>query len=613
MAKYRPIGLDYVANLKFARAIAESAGLNVKFFDPSTDEFPVPRTDSKTLYIPQASPRFTDDEWAAWYDVMFHEIGHNMPENRGTLKWLQEQKIDPQKSFFGNLLNITDDHRVDQHRVEKYRGMAQAHNHAYSDFMQAQDFKGLKEAAKVDKYAKALCAAMAFDTVARGQWNPGARGFEAKFIDGLDAEGLKWVEKLTDNYLDDYLECDNCEKTRKFTDRIMKEVFDFDPEEEKQQAKQASKPEPGENEEVEGEEVEAVAEDEGDEEGEGQGKDGGGDGDSDGKPQEGKQKPPKKGKSKVKYEDIVKLQHQHGDAGYSNSQLTIDYSTYKDLEEYRPYTSEETDVHDFSSNVPSRYRNSRRTSAHTINALTSKLNIPAMVNEARRLMQVMTRKRVYFNQKKGRIDGSKIYRVCVPDNPIAERIFKTKTESSALDTAVSILVDYSGSMGGYKVELAIASAAALESLCRMMRLNVEIAGFTEPGHKNAHLIFKPFNKPVNEASLIEYMCYGTSHMGGNADGDNILIAWERLSMQKQKRKILIVLSDGQPACSRGDAYNYTKNVIASVEKEPNSDIIGIGIHHDEVTRLYKHHHVINNLEQLPKALIQTLEHCIIDG
>jgi cobalamin biosynthesis protein CobT len=101
-------------------------------------------------------------------------------------------------------------------------------------------------------------------------------------------------------------------------------------------------------------------------------------------------------------------------------------------------------------------------------------------------------------------------------------------------------------------------------------------------------------------------------MSNNADGDNILVAWHRLMQQKQKRKVLIVLSDGSPATWAGDAYGFTKDVVKGLEARGDVDIIGIGIEDDNVERIYKTNKVIWNVSELPKALIYTLEHVILD-
>ena len=101
-------------------------------------------------------------------------------------------------------------------------------------------------------------------------------------------------------------------------------------------------------------------------------------------------------------------------------------------------------------------------------------------------------------------------------------------------------------------------------------------------------------------------------MANNADGDNILVAWSRLMQQKQKRKVMIILSDGSPAGYRGDVYGFTRDIVKRLEARGDCDIIGIGIKDDNVKGIYKTNKVIENITELPKALIETLEHVILD-
>jgi len=247
--------------------------------------------------------------------------------------------------------------------------------------------------------------------------------------------------------------------------------------------------------------------------------------------------------------------------------------------------------------------------------MLKKLNIGSMTGQARRLLQAETRKRPHFNQKRGRLDTSKIFRVTMPENSASERIFKTKDVSKALDTAVTLLVDYSGSMMcENKIGVASASAVALTNLLNVLRVNTEVLGFTEcySTDKNHLYVFKPFGINVPEDKLVESMSKAFGSISNNADGDSILIAQHRLLQQKNPRKVLIVLSDGSPAGNRGDVDGFTQKVIKNIESDKKVDILGIGIKDTNVSRLYKHHKVVWNIEKLPEVLIQTLESVILE-
>ena len=83
-----------------------------------------------------------------------------------------------------------------------------------------------------------------------------------------------------------------------------------------------------------------------------------------------------------------------------------------------------------------------------------------------------------------------------------------------------------------------------------------------------------------------------------AVGEAILWSVDRLHKRKNKRKVLIVLSDGQPASNRGDCYQFTKDVIDQVHKDGRIEIYGIGIIDDTVKQLYPHWSVIRHEDEL---------------
>jgi cobaltochelatase CobT len=97
-------------------------------------------------------------------------------------------------------------------------------------------------------------------------------------------------------------------------------------------------------------------------------------------------------------------------------------------------------------------------------------------------------------------------------------------------------------------------------------------------------------------------------MEENADGDSILFAYNRLKGRKEKKKLLIVLSDGQPAAHRGRGiYGFTHKVVKQIEKEGVVDIYGIGIESSAVENFYTQHTVINDSSELEKALLTVLK------
>jgi len=575
---------DYLGYLKLARSLASAQNLSINFEDESTA---MPRTDGRTLYLSRPNPLWSAKDWNIWNDACWHEIGHNFPENRDIFKELKAQKIDC-TSLFGSVLNLTDDYRVDKTRTKRYYGMMEANAVAIPHHVQnfAKKLKDNPEKL-ADQGLKVVATMMTFDAKMRSDFNPAMAGMDAYTESLLDAEAKGWLTKLVAEYSEKYCNNKTAKQELDLVRDIFTNVFKIPPQ------------------------------DAGDGQGSGNGEDGG-EGESDGGESDGRdgKAQSKKGK-KTKFDSISYeewLKHPHSPEGGKPSGCRIEYSDSTLARGYQPHTDETNKIYDMLKGESPTGRRWHALTSAQVKSAVQQMGIHAIVGAARRLLQVETRKRPHFNQKRGRLDASKLYRVTIPESSVSERLFKTKDESRALDTAVSVLVDYSGSMvDRNKIGTAAAAACALNELFRTLRVNCEILGFSEIGSRNnATFVFKPFNHPVSDDNLAEYMSIASCAMANNCDGDNILIAANRLKLQKQPRKVLIVLSDGSPCGGTGDIDGFTKQVIKKIESEREIDIIGIGIQDRNVQRLYKTNQVVKNLEELPTKLIDTLENILLE-
>ena len=116
-------------------------------------------------------------------------------------------------------------------------------------------------------------------------------------------------------------------------------------------------------------------------------------------------------------------------------------------------------------------------------------------------------------------------------------------------------------------------------------VDYELMSFTDVAVSRIN-IFKKFGQKVSEHRLMDSLIDAGQFKHNNADGEAILYAYSRLIQQKTARKVLIVLSDGQPASRRGDCKYHTQEVIKQVEKEGKVEIYGVGIMHNGVENFY---------------------------
>lgn len=240
--------------------------------------------------------------------------------------------------------------------------------------------------------------------------------------------------------------------------------------------------------------------------------------------------------------------------------------------------------------------------------------------QVRRLIQIRSRSRYEYGVKKGKLDSARLSRICMSDAVgFNERVFKRKIISNVLDASISLLVDTSGSMAGDRYVHAVKSALLLnEAIGTALNIPVEIVGFTD-SYSTASpicmIVHKDFNTKRNEEELINSFFTAAHYMHGNPDGECILWAYDRLKARKEKKKILIVFSDGAPAASRPQSgiFTFTKQVIGEIEKEKIVDIYGIGIEDESVKKLYTHQCTIKNSSQISTSLLKVIEEKLLNN
>jgi len=242
-------------------------------------------------------------------------------------------------------------------------------------------------------------------------------------------------------------------------------------------------------------------------------------------------------------------------------------------------------------------------------------------NEVRRLIQIKARVQRQYGVKKGKLDQSRLSRICFDAPGFNERVFKNKIDNKTLDAAISILVDMSGSMHGDKALYALASTLLVNKVCSVLNIPVEIIGFSDGYNTETHapvplmFIYKNFSDPrINDEQLKENFALSSRFMAGNPDGENIVWAYDRLVKRKERKRLLLVMSDGSPAASKGSTGlgQFTKQVIEEIEASKQVEIYGLGLCSNSVRDYYKAHSVVNNPEQIPSKLIELIERKILN-
>ena len=190
-----------------------------------------------------------------------------------------------------------------------------------------------------------------------------------------------------------------------------------------------------------------------------------------------------------------------------------------------------------------------------------------------------------------------------------KRIYYQNILGESLNTAVSILIDQSGSMGnsshiGSRSYFAQRMAIGLAETLFAINVPFEVIGFTNdfgyPGHDYGfpgrtkrsvpgeerrndsarsqffwYDIFKAFDENYK---VVRYRFGSINGEAENCDGEALLDVAKRLAVRPEERKILFVLSDGIPSGGEVDTSilcNHLKHTIKQVT-QTGIEVMGIG-------------------------------------
>lgn len=254
---------------------------------------------------------------------------------------------------------------------------------------------------------------------------------------------------------------------------------------------------------------------------------------------------------------------------------------------------------------------SRGRSGHHVSAVNSLMKRTNLPSKVRAYLMAMKREKWETGWRSGKLDTNRLSDVLRG----REDLFRRKEPIRLVDSAVYLLVDSSGSMSGQPFESACASALMLAEALQGIKVSVEIAGFTEFGSQKDDLIHDTwlhFGQRFVKERVLDDMSKMSQALSNNADGENILYAYSRLKQQKETRKILIVLSDGQPAAtgpvgSTCDIGAYTKRVIRTIEKDKDVTIIGLGMSGYSPKQFYTNAFTVKHGEALEPVLLDIVK------
>jgi Mg-chelatase subunit ChlD len=561
----------------YARTCASKARLTLKV----DDSIAVPYTTKDTLVIPALQLNATEEQVDAFKYGVVHETLHHTEGSR--FDYLDTLKKDsPLRECYG----IVEDFRIEKIGTEDYDGDRRVINNHNSRTRAkiAKSIHEMKRSSKdFDNGLDKLVGMMTFDWEARAE-----SGFEPSASIDADQvrEGIKGTkaEPVVNELFEDeellkmYRDVRTPEDSIKVAEALYFRLFKEPP---------SSQKKPGS---------------------------GGGDGKGEGNKKEGEGKGDGKPINLEEWKRIVgdlgpasRIEHGGYESGSGiqySGRRKFDAGVY---EEYGPNRTQVLTAKDMEGRDGGGGATFKREYAK-FSTLTSGHAV-GVANALRRILQVRSQAYYINNQKRGKLSAKNAYRLLIPqvgDGEWNMRIFRKKVENDILDAAVTVLVDCSGSMRGPKYINAIDSAIILNSaLSQRLHVPVEVLGFTDPA-RQTYLVAKGFDEKVSDNHIRDMFGSFSHCMANNADGEAIMWAFQRLRTRKEKRKVLIVLSDGSPCGGPGggNIHEYTKAVVQKIEEDGTVHIVGIGVEDSSVKNYYKRTVIISDSSQLGEKMLE---------
>lgn len=179
------------------------------------------------------------------------------------------------------------------------------------------------------------------------------------------------------------------------------------------------------------------------------------------------------------------------------------------------------------------------------------------------------------------------------------------------DMAVSLLIDHSGSMDGYRIEAAMNAAILLHDFATGIGIPVSVAGHRADwwfGNDLVYTVYADFDQYTDKD---KYRLCQMRATGCNRDGTALEIAAKHLLERSESVKLLIIISDGEPSAydSREEGVADVKDVVKRYSRK-GVEIIAAAIGDDkaQIQEIYGNGFLdVSDLNKLPDILCKLLK------
>ncbi len=255
-----------------------------------------------------------------------------------------------------------------------------------------------------------------------------------------------------------------------------------------------------------------------------------------------------------------------------------------------------------------------------------------LAHRLQRRLLASSQARWLHEQEEGELDPARLAQFVA--QPLERSIFRQLQEAPGGPTAVTLLIDNSGSMRGHPMAIAAVTVDLLAQTLERCRIPTEILGFTttdrrqsaawhdwqaagspaEPGRLNGlqHIVYKSMDTPWRRCRRDLGLMLKDEILRENVDGEALWWASQRLRVRPEPRRLLIVISDGAPRDTDTLAANpghyldhHLHQVIRWIHDRTDISLHAIGIGHP-VHRYYPSAVTLRNVEGLGEVLTRSV-------
>ena len=206
---------------------------------------------------------------------------------------------------------------------------------------------------------------------------------------------------------------------------------------------------------------------------------------------------------------------------------------------------------------------------------------------------------------KGKLDKKNLYKYNTDHRIFYDNTYKIKES----DLAFGIILDVSGSMSGEGIKNGKLTMILLHEVLSSLRINHEIITHTSSSNYNSIIQrYKLFNENKLHTVNKVYDILNIKALTGNCDSGALYFMQQELHRVKNKDKIVLMFSDGEPTeCTGKDLIDQVK----SMERE-GIVVIGIGINYPAIKSYYSRNANGKDIKDMVDIITNILKEYVLE-